>query len=63
MMKQDLCDEEGDTSSRLQEEAHGRGHQQEDGQDLGGEGQAEQQAMLLEALSPGQQESINEGNR
>lgn len=63
MMEQDLCHEEGDASPRLQKEAHSRGHQQEDGQDLGGEGQAEQQAMLLEALSPGQQESINEGNR
>jgi len=36
MVEENLCDKEARWPSRLQEYAHGRGHQKEDGEDLGG---------------------------
>jgi len=36
MVEEDFCDKEAQRPSRLQDDAHGRGHQEEDGEDLGG---------------------------
>ena len=63
MVEEDLCDEEARRPSRLQEYAHGRGHQEEDGQDLSGKCHAEHQTVPLEFSSPGQEESIDEGDK
>ena len=63
MMEEDLCGKEADWPSRLQYGAHGRGHQEEDGQDLSGKGHAEHQAVSLEFSFPGQEEGIDEGDR
>lgn len=63
MVHQDLCRKKADRPARLRERCHCRGHKQKDGQDLGGEGQAERQAMLLVFSLSGQEKGIGKACR